>query len=262
MLLPYILVAGANLKNSAQKKYIIKKNMILPTMIFGSALISWSILNNTPNSVQVFTNISIPMINLFIFVGYVYLIYRIKTNSVKILSLISMTFLLGYGVYQTNLRIKNEQGMVNTFFINQLPINKFQNKTGVYFTTNKGLAVVVPTFHNPMLAYHLLLSLRNVDVISLSTFEIPINSSNRYIKTNEKISRASTFYNYVENQKQMNNFTSINQSQVDFIDDNYIEYGIIAKDSEVSELIKSKIIDMQKDPITGDVFVQFRKVVK
>ena len=184
-------------------------------------------------------------------------------NSVKMLSVFSMTFLLAHGVYQTFLRILNEQGIVNTAFINQLPISKFQNKTGVYFnTTNEGLAVVVPTFHSPMLAYHLLLGLRNVDVISLSTFEIPINSDNRYFKTNEKIARSSTFYNYVESQKLRNNFTSINQSQVEFIDDNNIEYGIIAKDSQVSDLIKSKIINMHKDTITGDTFVQFGKVIK
>lgn len=262
LLFPYILITGVNLRNLSGEINILK-NLIIPVLIIGAALIFWSILNNTPNSVQVFTNISIPIINLLIFVGYIYLIYIIKMGSVKIISLFTMTFLLAHGMYQTSLRIISEQGIVNTAFINQLPVYKIQNKIGVYFnTTNEGLAVIVPTFHNPMLAYHLLLGLRNVDVISLSTFEIPIDSTNRYFNTNEKIAHSSTFYNYVENQKLSSKFTSINQSQVEFIEDNNIEYGIIAKNSQVSDLIKSKIINIYKDSTTGDTFVQFEKAIK
>ena len=49
----------------------------------------------------------------------------------------------------------------------------------------------------------------------------------------------------------------INQSQINFIDEFNIEYGIIARGSEVSNLIKSRIIDRYEDPISGDTFVRF-----
>jgi hypothetical protein len=233
---------------------------MIPWLIIVFSLFSWSILNNTPNSVQVFTNISVPVINILISLVYIYIIYEIKRSFLKIISVFIMTVMIAHGMYQTITRILNEQSVINIPFINKIQISNFKNKIGIYLNNNEDLAVVVPTFHTPILAYHLLIGARNVDVISLSIFEKPINLTNRYFKTNEKINRSSTFYNYVESQKIRNNFISIHQSQIDFIDDYNIQYGIIAKNSEVSELMKSKIISIHKDPITGDTFVKFQNV--
>ena len=73
---------------------------------------------------------------------------------------------------------------------------------------------------------------------------------------------SSTFYNYVKNQKDKNTFKTIDQSQLDFIEDNKIEFGIVAKGSSISELLKSKVTKEIKDNVTGDTLIMFRSFSK
>jgi hypothetical protein len=257
LFIPYLLISVVNFNQIYKNKKIIN-NLMLPFLITGLSLITWSVLNNTPNSVQVFSNISIPILNILIFIAFIYTIYRANKSRIKTISVVIFILLLVHSIYQTKERIFNEQTAINTKFINQNILSKIENKIGIYLSTNNGLNVVVPTFHTPALTYHLLYAKNDLDVISLSTFEIPVNSKNRYFRTSQKIINSSTFNHYVDNQKNNNLFKSIKQSQIDFIDQYDIKFGIIASGSIVSDLIEKRIVERYHETITGDTLVLFK----
>ena len=67
----------------------------------------------------------------------------------------------------------------------------------------------------------------------------------------------STFYQFVQAQKDQRMFTSIEQSQVDFIDEFDIKYAIATKRAEVSAQIMQKVKRQIVDSLSGERFLLF-----
>lgn len=65
----------------------------------------------------------------------------------------------------------------------------------------------------------------------------------------------SVFYQFVEDQKKNNQFTSIDQSQLDFIDQFHINYLITDKDTKLSPLLQKRIKTEITDERSGERFI-------
>jgi hypothetical protein len=251
LLLPYIFILIINFNQKIIRTENLSK-IIIPITIYLMGLFSWAALNNTTHAVQLFSNISIPLINIGIYYLILYIFINSEKNLKYIINLIVLSFLLIFNIYQTGNKIINEQEIINKEYIDKIEISKVKNKIGVYFNTN-----TYSPLHKPQVSYQLLYEHNGLDVISVGHLSTELNLNNRYYEYDKNALESSTFFNYVKKQKNNNRYKSIEESQVDFINENKIEFGIIDKESEVGNLIKSKIVKEIKDNITGDTFVIF-----
>jgi hypothetical protein len=67
------------------------------------------------------------------------------------------------------------------------------------------------------------------------------------------------FYVFVENQKAQKRFSSIEQSQVDFIREYKINYLIVTKDVVLPETLQTLIDKVITDKLTGERFILLKR---
>lgn len=95
-----------------------------------------------------------------------------------------------------------------------------------------------------------------LSTIDLSVFEVKTWWTDGWEGEQEKVQiRHSTFYQYVEKQKLTNTFKSIEQSQMDFIDEFNIQYVIVSPKAEIPSLIAARVKKEIKDVQSGERFL-------
>jgi hypothetical protein len=96
------------------------------------------------------------------------------------------------------------------------------------------------------LGQYILYLFPNADTIDISIHQMNIDTSQKYALSDYELLINSSFYKYVENQKKIGNFLTINQSQKDFIHENKIDYIITPKDltlpKHLQEMVKEDFI--------------------
>ena len=90
--------------------------------------------------------------------------------------------------------------------------------------------------------------------ISLSVFETPLDESSPTYTTEKKMVEASIFYRYVEEKKNKNQFTNIEDAQRDFIIEHNIEYIFTSRNVKLSDNLQSLTKKHLKDSISGEQF--------
>ncbi|HSI90267.1 MAG TPA: hypothetical protein VK927_04080, partial [Adhaeribacter sp.] len=93
---------------------------------------------------------------------------------------------------------------------------------------------------------------KEFQAIALSVFEIPVMAGSANYETAKFLIRNTSFYRFVQDQKQKNAFISIAQSQVDFIKALKIEYLLVSKNARLPEKIADLVSTVITDPLSGE----------
>lgn len=95
--------------------------------------------------------------------------------------------------------------------------------------------------------------------VSLSDYEIPpINPENKIeYERQQNAINLGMFYRFVQQKKVEGRFTSIGQSQVDFVQQYKLQYLVVAKGARLSPELNTIVKTSFQDPPSGEMFCLF-----
>ncbi len=245
------------------------------TMI--SALIFSNIMHYQPESYQFLYNITSVLLNTTLVICLVYFTINFKQLNIskyfKYLIYIALTIWIileaktvvnnknrfDYSCYGT-LQYEKYSGEY-LLKVRETFINSHINKIGACLINYNKIPLKSMHFSNPIkynLGDYLSLFSNNSSTISINSNDInmkkirDINLMTFFMLEDELYT--TLFYNYVNNQQAKNTYKSIEQSQIDFLDDYKMDFIIIQKGATVSDLIKNKIKTVIEDPKSGEKF--------
>ncbi len=217
-------------------KYCYHNLVLFGSAWFVSGLFAWCCFTPLVDSVQLFSNSVIPLLNIGVFVG---IIICLKSNRKYIVACLAAivginTFIkwhsitkfssntvydLQYSILLKKLRTVNHLG-VSFSSVNELK-SVFNKNTNVYFAG----AYLINTYED---AYS----------INLSVHSAVINSKSVLFEQEQNLIKGAPFYNYVQQQQLHGKFVSVAQSQLNFITDFNINYCIVKDTSLLPSTIK------------------------
>lgn len=240
--LPFLLIFIGQYK----KVYTNNKELIIYSIIlYILALISWALLHKMDNSVQLFSNLILPLIILLI-ITFGCSIINDTSNTKKWLTLFFILILCSYNFIQT---IKKQTLKNDTEYLeNTLSEAKNTNGNGAFiYDKSKYNSYFSKISNYSVPGLHLSYISSKFQPISLSVFDIPLDKTQVLYNAEKELVKTSIFYKYVENQKQKKRFVSIEQSQIDFIKEYNIEYLITSEKAILNEklqsLVKKEFVD-------------------
>jgi hypothetical protein len=266
---PYIMIAGFFLFGS---KKIAGLGFLFKTLAFTfiSSLFAWAITYEMENSVQLFSIIVIPFINICIISLLIAYLYELRQNLKKLSILLLVTSLLivtsMYNSYSLDFYILSHefnQEKFSSAYINSIKsiiTYNPMNPVGIFIKAKSDYLNVYydknPNFST--LGNYLKFIKPGFNTVSLSVFDTPMDTVNPiYNKRDIQTIESSVFFKFVDKEKQSGKFKTIQQSQVDFIKAYHIKYCILSKNAVVSENMKEIISRTFTDGNSGERFVVF-----
>lgn len=238
------------------KVSLIKYNSLwLIPIIYTLSLLSWACLNFMLDAVQLFSNITISLLNISCFIAVVavnkYLHGIQKAIFTSFIFIMIATSCI-YTFKDLNNHLLNSPTYIKTIYqkVKGLnPIGIYIQDKAAYnsvFAKNSNFAALGLYLSSFGSAYH---------TISLSVFDIPLSANERYYNSEREMVESTTFYKYVQRQKEKSQFNNITQSQIDFIDEYNIDYLIVANSVNLHPLIQEKVKEQIVDPVTKERFL-------
>ncbi|TAE18434.1 MAG: hypothetical protein EAZ95_04345 [Bacteroidetes bacterium] len=227
--------------------------IIIFLLIYFSTLASWALLHSVPDSVQLFSNITIPLISISVFLFVLHCVAHRVINQVGLFSVLGV--ILCFNIYTTQKEVLYNYPIYSTKYEQAIQDNIANKQPLGAFLLDKKEYNSVFAFNTDfrVLGQYLSILGSQYHIISLSVFEMPD------LPIAEAYKQKSTFYKFVESQKKANNFVSIPQSQIDFVKKYKIDYLIISPKVTLAEhwkpLIDKEIIDQK----SGEHFIFLKR---
>jgi len=221
------------------------------------ALLGWSILSNITDSVQVYFNLSTPLLNIFFALLAIYLInYSPKKKSkILLLTLFFLNLFFNFGTSFHSNKITESETLKEL-------VNKIKNKNHISISLKKFedySTVFQKNTYSTFLGQYLVPFYSDAYSVDVSVHQMKIDSTSRYVQAEIKMLQNAPFYQYVEMQKAIGKFVSIEQSQLDFIKEYKIDYLITNKKTPVPKYIQ----DLAEEEVhfREDKFLFFKKTI-
>lgn len=222
------------------------------------SLLSWTFLNNLHNSSQLFyisfTPFAQVVIYYLIFFGLADTRKKIRFYSISLILISSVFFLFRMGIFKRNTINKNVDYIIEVQ-------NKIKNLNflGAYiYSKEKYIKRKSDFFVKVYNVYTPGIYLANFNTKyhpeCLSVHDIEYDEKSKFYHAEKQIIENAPFYQFVENQKQNNQFISIEQSQIDFIKKYNIQWLITDKKAVLSEQLKNLIVDKIEKEGFNEVF--------
>jgi hypothetical protein len=224
-----------------------------------SGLGSWVFLSSMLNALQFFSNVSIPVINLLVFTGLL-ISLRLTRYRAQLVICFMFIFLMNFSVNIARLFFRPVQSpkYVETVLKrtqNLNPVGGFIKASSDYGSVFLKASNVYPagTFMN--------LSPEHSDfhAVNLSVFDIPVDTSAARKALEQQMVENTSFYQFVKQQKQNGTFTTIAQSQAQFVQQYNIEYILVSKAGKLPATLISKVEAPVVDPFSGEKFYLLKK---
>ncbi|KOY87317.1 hypothetical protein AD998_15205 [bacterium 336/3] len=219
--------------------------IIIPIILLFS-LFTWAFFYKIPDSVQLFSNIALPICNTLMMIILVYAYKQVSKSRYKIIFQVGIMMICMVGVFK--IYEKKINNPINTAQFEYLK-NKIVDKNKIAVSFNHAKNYNSYFSKNTTLSFlgqYILYLFPNADTIDISIHQMNIDTSQKYALSDYELLTNSSFYKYVENQKKMGHFLTINQSQKDFIHENKIDYIITPKDlrlpKHLQEMVKEDFI--------------------
>jgi hypothetical protein len=227
--------------------------LLLIVMVYFFSLGAWAILHYMNDTVQLFSNITIMMINLVSICIILYLWER--ADGLQWITTAGLTFLMiASNVTTAYINLKHEHSRDASYLKQTVDLVKGKNPTGAFMLSQADYHNVFA--RNPIFnisAGHLAYYNSNAYTYSLSVYDTPISDDRP--ETDKHLMQLAAFYRFTESQKKSGDFKSIAQSQLDFIDSFKIDYLVLSKDAVPDSLIIARFEKVAVDPLSGEKFV-------
>lgn len=264
--LPIIILLGVFNRQIQAKKLYQEKFVLVLFSILALSLFSWAVLHQMPDSVQLFSNFSVSLLNIVSYIVLFWLFHLVRISWKKISLILVTAILMSTSVYylltealSRPVEEKSEAALVKFFdqlkihFKQTAPIGGFINDKSEYnsiFSKNSSFSAM---------GSYLMKINDQAHATSLSVFEIPLDSISQRYAFEKKMIESAPFYKFVMQQKEKSQYTNIAQSQLDFIEDFNIEYLVVSKQASISIQLESKIKNEVVHPMTGERVIFFKK---
>lgn len=242
------------------KRAIIRENpyVLFAPLIFLGSLLGWVLLSSFNDSSQVFSNTSIPLINLVTAVLFMKIFSSEKKQGYYIIISVFGLMLIANFIFTFKRYKKNELTQSVDYLKKIDSITPGLSERGAYILDKSDYYGVRSCESNcVILGKYLIYKLPHNYQLSLSPHNYVFSTDSSTRKKEEHSIQWTFFYKYVEKQKQKNTFISIAQSRVDFINEFGINYLIITKNVKLDSLIQHKVKREIIDEKTGERFLLF-----
>jgi len=234
---PIIFIINYHTNLSLIKKY--KYQVFILIALYLSAILSWMLFCNLIDSVQLFSNIAIPLLNILCLLFISYNLKLLVSSKSKIIISVILCAIIFQNIKYTYFFIKPSTSY------SEISLAEFKNKIYpsitnkkiAYLKSPKKLSSIFSASPNFSIIAPQLLLIDNFDYISLSIFDsesLTKENEDRYIKN---IFQFSPFYKFSEK----NSLLSKEELKVKYILDNKIELLIANDDVSIPSQLKNKV---------------------
>jgi hypothetical protein len=238
---------------------------LIPVILLVS-LGGWMCLFRELNSFEIFTVISVPLLNTALIIVIVSVIdkfeyYRKENGKLLILSAIPIVFVIGTQILNT-LPGKNIESysLQSNDYLEKIRevIKTRQLKSGVSIK-DAGVLMEPHEKYNAVypLGEYIMLMDESVAIVNIGDYNTPIDSSSSmtYERSMKAIS-GGLFYRYVKNKANGKITRAMVESmQLSFVNEYKIQFLILTKFSSVPEKLASRVDEIFSDSSTGEKFV-------
>jgi len=227
--------------------------LIIFVPVFG--LLTWAMLSKNLDSVQMFSNVAVPVLNISA-IGVLFMLLKDKRKTIFFILLIFISgCIMYYKVFRsfpgTNYKVETEKlKLIKKIFENN------PNRLGVFLrdTSEFNFSLFSVNSYSPSMVYDFSCVFSDNYAVLLNTHEVnpTVFSETHKQKIAEKMVKISIFNRYIEKQKRENRFVSIEKSQLDFIKDYKVSY-IATKPNYV---LPAHLVSLVKEKVDlGDLII-------
>lgn len=234
---------------------------ILSTCIIITGAFVWSILHDYAQSAQLYYNMSVPLMNVM---GILLIIiiareYGIRLYKKKGLIAAGVIFLIiavqFYSIGKVQFKERGKQNY-SIEYLQKIDSIVQNGQISAIGAAIKGPEDYQSEYSKMVagytLGYYLQYMKNGHSTVSLSDFEVPINPNDR--RNNLKDIQSGAFYQFVIRQKDNGMFKSVEQSQLDFLRKNHINFLIVSANGEIPEILAKYINQEFRDSLSGERF--------
>jgi hypothetical protein len=251
------LVVGVVMLVSKTAGILHSKLVWLATGTLALSLLAWAALHTMPDSVQLFSNISVSLLNL----GSVLTVWYILTASslrwAKFAASAGAIFMIVFSVADIaagKAYAENPMRNLARDFASVLEAEKeILEKPGGYLREKEeyhSIFVKNSAFSTP--APYLSLWSDRQYLTSLSVYNIPLDSSSALFPFESKMVANAPFFKFVEGQKRAHTFGGLDQSMVAFIKINSIRYLVLTPFAKLPEAVAGLVSHEVINPINKE----------
>lgn len=248
--LPLLIINATGLR-TLFKQY--NKLVLFSLLLLTISVLFWAVLHKMDNSVQLYSNIILPLIISIVITFYL----TILKDGIPLQKYIYTLVLLIIIIFNFSRIIigKKENNYQTNYVKNTIESIIDKNTNGVFLYSKQNYNSYfkkISNYYTPGL--HLAYLSSKYQPISLSIFDIPLDKNNVLYDAEKNLVETSIFYRYILTQKQNNKFVNIEQSQIDFIKEYNIQYLITTKDVVLNNLLSTLVDKKLVDSKSGERF--------
>lgn len=247
----YIISIIVIIRTDYLNKNILKKILLVMLYMHISSLLSYALFNNVLDAVQLWTNIYLPLSAAFGFITILHLINS-KFTSTKIIAIL----LIALCFYQAAIFRRFQE--INQKYIN-LVFQKYDGGTSVFYKSDKDFTSFFSknvNMYTP--SSFLTIKFKEFNPVSLNVLDIPRSKEKLFHEGEKYIIQNSVFYKFIQTQKKNNEFVSVEQSQLDFIEKYKVKYAFTYLNASLPDTLQSLVITSVKDSVSGITFYQLK----
>ena len=222
-------------------------------LFFSSGLCFWAISHELLNSIQLLTNLFVPLSHILIFW---LLVTFIKYFSVKNYFNYGIgAALLVLGVSKT-LRLLPARSYSEKFLMEISSETQNVPKLGVFLTgSNENSLFYWEVPESSSVGSYLSFIRQDLYTVNLSVFDHLADPATAKVNEETPMVKSASFYRFVEKQKRNNQFSNLPQSQLEYIKQNKVSYITATKSAKVPFTIQPLIKKEISDEISGERFI-------
>lgn len=236
--------------------------LIIVLLLIVISLATWALLFYELNSSQIFTNFSIPALNVFAIILVVYGINNemlsFKKNSKLSISLILLLFIIiGVNIINTYSQISKQKIQLHTNnYLREVCNSIKEGELVASYKSSKDMSGMHSKYNAVYpLGSYLFLFNKNVNSVNISDLDTPIDTtSNMNINRSYKAIRDGLFFRFSKMAKNEN----LNKDELimKFIKDYNIKFIISSKKAILPQVLNKNIKKMIIDPLSGEKFIE------
>ena len=251
--LPFLILFYLYCRNDV-KKLLRSSPLQLFLLLYLSSLLGWAVLHDKTSSTQIFTNVT--TVSLNIFACYALIVVWSSSLHLMLTRITVCTLILLYSISLSVHEYRFPYAQSNEYIEKIITQSSELSPLGSFIFDpsdyqNIGFSYIA-NFAIP--GNYLLYSKSNTFPMSLSPHNFVFSTDPFIAKLEDEGIKNTPFWIFVEEQKELGQYKSIAESQVNFIDRFKINYLICTKRVALPEQIRSRISAKLEDPITGEVF--------
>jgi hypothetical protein len=231
-------------------------NSLFQLLIFAyfSSLIAWALLHDKLSVVQVFSNLSIPFLNIASSFLLMQVWMVVAQRRLILKSLIAVLLIIGIFQSFYSYRFLYPQDM--SYLKQVLIYSKQFSRVGAFLFDEVDYKNIGFSYVSNFIIQgnYLIYSQHKTFPLSISPHDYPYSKEPFYAKIERESIKNTPFYKYVEEEKMKNKFHSINESQLEFIKRMNINYIICTRNVMLPEVLKHHVKLKIIDSHTGEQF--------